>query len=127
MGRIRRAVLGYIREFGHPEDSYIFTNVLSEDEERSFRTIERLAKRRKALFVPVWLKCGVRELRKRKATPQRVRMMKEIDLSTIPYWTKEFHELEVEHPNAVAIDNTNIRATQTAKLILDHIERLGER
>jgi hypothetical protein len=124
MGQIRRSVLGFIREFGEPDDSYIFTNVMGEDEIRPFRQIERLAKRRKALFVPVWLKCDAKELRKRKATPERRRMMKEIDLSNIRYWTREFRELDVPHPNRLTIDNTHLKPARTAKLILDHIERL---
>jgi hypothetical protein len=121
VGKIRRAVLGFIREFGHPDESYIFTNVMAFDEERAFRTIERLAKRRKALFVPVWLKCSAAELRKRKDTPQRRRMMKEIDTSNIRRWTKEFRELDVEHPNRLNIDNTHLKPSQTVQLILDHI------
>lgn len=32
MGRIRRAVLAFIREFGNLDDSYIFTNVMGWDE-----------------------------------------------------------------------------------------------
>ena len=123
-GRIRRAVLAFIRDLGGPNESYIFTNVMGWDEIRPFRQIERLAKRRKALFVPVWLKCDPRELRKRKASPQRRRMMKEIELSNIRYWTTEFRELDVAHPNRLTIDNTDLKPSQTAKLILNHIERL---
>ena len=122
MGKIRRAVLGFIREFGAPDDSYIFTNVMASDEIRPFRQIELLAKKRKALFVPVWLKCSAAELRRRKDTPQRRRMMKEIDTSNIRRWTKEFRELDVPHPNRLDIDTTRSSPARTAKTILDHIE-----
>ena len=122
-GRIRRVVLDFIRKMGHPDDSFIFTNVLHDHEIRAFRQIERLAKRRKALFVPVWLRCKPSELRHRKDTPQRRRMMKEIEVSNIPYWTREFRELDVPHPNRFVIDNTKLKPAQTAKLILDHVER----
>jgi shikimate kinase len=123
MGRIRRAVLGFIREFGGPDDSYIFTNVMAWNETKAFRQIELLAKRRKALFVPVWLKCSAAELRKRKNTPQRRRMMKEIDTSNIRRWTREFIELDIPHPNRLDIDNTRSSPARTAKAILDHIEK----
>jgi hypothetical protein len=122
VGRIRRVLLEFIRDLGHPDDSFIFTNVIGEHEIRGFRQIERLAKKRKALFVPVWLKCKPSELRHRKNTPQRRRMMKEIEISNIPYWTKEFRELDLPHPNRLVIDNTYLKPAQTAKLILDHIE-----
>src|SRR4051794_20620733 len=82
-GRIRRVVLSFIRDLGRPDDSYIFTNVMGWDEIRPLRQIERLAKARKALFIPVWLTCSAKELRKRKATPQRKKMRKEIELSNI--------------------------------------------
>jgi len=124
IGQIRRAVLAFIREFGHQDESYIFTNVMGWDEIRPFREIERLAKKRNALFVPVWLKCSPAELRNRKATPQRRRMMKEIDTTNIRRWTEEFRELDVPHPNRLDIDNTNIKPAQTAKIILAHVEQL---
>lgn len=124
MGKIRRAVLGFIREFGGPDTSYIFTNVMRHDEQRSFRQIELLARRRKALFVPVWLKCKPSALKRRKVTPQRVRMMKEIDPTTVPYWTREFRELDLPHPNRLDIDNTNLTPAQSAKIILEHIASL---
>jgi len=124
MGRIRRAVLAFIRDIGHPDHSYVFTNVMREDEIRAFRQIERLAKKRKALFVPVFLKCSAHELKKRKASPQRRRMMKEIELSNIRYWTEEFRELDVPHPNRLDIDNSRLKPAQTAKIILDHIAKI---
>jgi shikimate kinase len=123
-GRIRRAVLAFIREFGHPDESYIFTNVLASDETGAFGQIERLARSRRALFVPVWLKCSARELKKRKATPQRRKMMKEVELSNIRYWTKEFRELDVAHSNRLDIDNSHLKPAQTARLILEHIRML---
>jgi hypothetical protein len=124
MGQIRRSVLAFIREFGHPDDSFIFTNVMAFDEISPFRQIERLAKTRKSLFVPVWLKCSAAELKRRKATPQRRRMMKEIDTTNIRRWVREFRELDVPHPNRLDIDNTHLKPAQTAKIVLAHIERL---
>ena len=123
MGRIRRAVLAFIRDLGHSDDSYIFTNVMAWDEIRPFRQIERLAKKRKALFVPIWLRCSPAELRRRKATPQRRRMMKEIDTTNIRRWTQEFRELDVAHPNRLDIDNTHLTPARAVQLIFDHIER----
>ena len=77
-----------------------------------------------ALFVPVFLKCSAHELKKRKASPQRRRMMKEIELSNIRYWTEEFRELDVPHPNRLDIDNSRLKPAQTAKIILDHIAKI---
>src|SRR3954454_4526188 len=126
-GQIRRVVLSFIRDLGHPDDSFIFTNVMGWDEVRPFRQIQRLAKAREALFVPVWLTCDASELKKRKATPQRKKMRKEIELSNINFWTQEFRQLDVQHPNRLDIDNTRLKPRQTAEVILDHIERLKKK
>jgi hypothetical protein len=126
-GRIRRSVLAFIRDLGHPDESYIFTNVMGWDEVRPFNQIERLAKHRKALFVPVWLKCSAAELTRRKATPQRRRMMKEIDTTNIRRWTEDFRELDVPYLNRLDIDNTHLTPARSATMILDHIERCRQR
>jgi shikimate kinase len=122
-GRIRQAVLSFIRDHAHSEESFVFTNVLGATEGRAFRQIERLAKKRKAMFVPVWLGCDASELQKRKDTPDRRKRLKEIDLTNIDYWTREFKELPVQHPNALAIDISHRRPNQTAELILQHVQR----
>jgi len=51
-------------------------------------------------------------------------MMKEIELSNIRYWTEEFRELDVPHPNRLDIDNSRLKPAQTAKIILDHIAKI---
>ena len=58
--KIRSAILTFIREHPDPEASFIFTNVLdtSASDKRLFRKIELIAKKRGALFVPVWLRCS---------------------------------------------------------------------
>ena len=120
VGRIRLAVLSFIRDHAHPEESFVFTNVIGATEGRGFRQIERLAKKRKATFVPVWLSCSAAELRKRKDTPDRRKRMKEIDLTNIDYWIREFKLLPVQHPNALTIDTSHRSPAQNAKLIIQH-------
>jgi shikimate kinase len=123
IGRIRQAVLSFIRDVADPQDSFIFTNVIGASEGGGFRQVERVARKRKAAFVPVWLKCDPSELRKRKDTPDRRERLKEIDLGNIDWWLTEYKELPVQHPNALVLDTTRRSPAQNAQLILQHVSR----
>ena len=107
--KIQRAVLAVIRDCCPPDDSFVFTNVLDarvSGDKAWFRLIERLAKRRNAGFFPVWLTCDAEMLRQRKNTPERRARLKDIDLTTISWWLREFELLRVAHPNALTLDTS---------------------
>jgi hypothetical protein len=125
--KIRRAVLTFIRDHAAADQSFVFTNVLGDKagEKRLFRTIEQIAIKRGSVFVPVWLTCDAAELRKRKNNPDRHKRLKDTDLSNIKFWTEEFKLLPMKHPNALTLDTSHCRPTQTAKLILDHARQLS--
>jgi hypothetical protein len=54
-------------------------------------------------------------------------MMKEIELKNIKFWTEEFRELDLAHPNKLVVDNTRLKPAQTAKLVIDHAENCRNR
>ncbi|MFL6210209.1 MAG: AAA family ATPase [Pyrinomonadaceae bacterium] len=123
--KIQRAVLTVIRDCCPPADSFVFTNVLdarAPGDKAWFRRIERLAQQRKAKFFPVWLTCDAETIRQRKATPERRARLKDIDLTTISWWLKEFAVLRVEHPNALTLDTSHCAPGQTAQRILQHVQ-----
>jgi predicted kinase len=121
--KIRAAVLDFVREHPDPDASFVFTNVLDSSgaDKRLFRRIERLAKKRGARFYPVWLTCGPQEIRKRKNSPDRRQRLKDTDLSNIKYWTEEFQELRVPHPNALTLDTSDSPPSKTANEILKRV------
>jgi hypothetical protein len=123
--KIRSAILTFIRDYADLEASFIFTNVLdsSASDKRLFRKIDHIARTRGAMFVPVWLTCSASEIRKRKNSPDRRQRLKDTDLSNIKFWTGEFQELRSRHPNALTLDTSRRAPTETAKLILRHIEK----
>jgi hypothetical protein len=125
IGKIRSAILTFIRDYADMEASFIFTNVLdsSASDKRLFRKIADIARTRGALFVPVWLTCSASEIRKRKNSPDRRQRLKDTDLSNIKFWTGEFQELRSRHPNALTLDTSHRHPTETAALILSHIEK----
>lgn len=126
--KIQRAVLAVIRDYCPPDDSFVFTNVLdarAPEDKAWFRRIERLAKQRKAGFFPVWLTCDAETLRQRKNTPERRARLKDIDLTTISWYVREFEVLRVQHPNALTLDTSHCGPEQIAKRILEHVEGTG--
>lgn len=125
--KIRRAVLDYIRDHADPDASFVFTNVLNDSpgDRRLFRRIERIAKHRGATFVPVWVTCDVVEIRKRKNRPDRRERLKDVDLTNIRFWTEEFEQLAIKHPNELRFDTTRSKPDETAKKILAHARRLS--
>lgn len=123
--KIQRAVLAVIRDHCPVSASFVFTNVLDANEPGDldwFRRVERVAKKRKAAFFPVWLTCDEAEIRRRKNTPDRKARLKDIDLTNISYWSNEFEVLKVPHPNAFEIDTTQLKPEQAARRILEHIQ-----
>ena len=103
----------------------MFTNVLdarAPEDKALFRRIERLAKQRQAGFFPVWLTCDVEMLRQRKNTPERRARLKDIDLTTIPWYLQEFEVLKVQHPNALTLDTSHCGPDKTAQRILEHVQ-----
>ncbi|HEX8071597.1 MAG TPA: hypothetical protein VF546_16705 [Pyrinomonadaceae bacterium] len=125
IAKIQRAVLNVIRDFCPPDDSFVFTNVLGARDPGDlacYRRIERLARQRQAGFFPVWLTCAAAELRRRKNTPERRARLKDIDLTNINRWLREFEVLRLPHPNALNLDTSHTAPAQTARRILAHIE-----
>ena len=123
--KIHRTVLTVIRDFCPPDDSFVFTNVLdakAPEDLAWFRRIERLAKRRKARFFPVWLTCTAEILLKRKNTPDRKARLKDIDLTNISRYLKDFEILKVRHSNTLTLDTSNSEPEQMALRILKHIK-----
>ena len=120
-------MLGFIRDDAAEGASFVFTNVLANQpgDRRLFRKIERLAEKRDSVFIPVWLTCDPRELRKRKDRPDRRERLKDIDLTNIKFWTEEFEELKIAHPHALTLDTTRSRPEVTARKILDHVHSVG--
>jgi len=122
--KIHRAVLAVIRDFCPPDDSFVFTNVLDASvpgDKAWFRRIERLARQRKAMFFPIWLTCDAEMIRQRKGSPERRARRKDIDLTNIDWYLKEFEVLKVPHPNALTLDTSHSRPEQIAQCILEHV------
>ena len=81
VGPIRDAVLGTIEDLAPKSNSYVFTNVLKDDEDgrSQYEQVRLLAQRRGSLFLSAMLDCDVEEQVLRIDTPDRVARLKGSD------------------------------------------------
>ena len=78
---IRNAVLGTIEDLAPKSNSYVFTNVLKDDEDGAsqYVNLRSLAQRRGSLFLSVLLSCDVDEQVRRIDTPDKIARLKRSD------------------------------------------------
>lgn len=62
-------------------------------------------------------------LGQRKNTPERKTRLKDIDLTTIAWWSEKFEVLKVAHPNALTQDTTHQWPGQRGKGYFEACDR----
>ena len=126
VGPIRDAVLGTIEDLAPKSNSYVFTNVLKDDDDgvTQYGRIRSLAQRRGSLFLSVMLSCEVDEQVRRIAAPDRIARLKGSDPEG--YRRDRDHTKLLRPPpgEVVQIDTTTIGARQNAERI--HEVLLGQ-
>lgn len=129
VGPIREAVLGTIEDLAPESNSYVFTNVLEDDEDGAsqYDRIRSLAHRRGSLFLSVMVDCDVDEQVRRIDNPDRIALLKGSD----PEGYRRHRQLtalyqppadEVEH-----IDTTTVDARHNAERIYETLVIRGLR
>ncbi len=120
--RVRDVVYDAIVDICPPEQSFIFTNVIYKgDEELCFPPMLKLAERRNALLVPVWLQCDKDENRRRIVNPFRATQYKATDVSVL----EGIVPPEIDLPNLKVLDITNLSADEAAVQIIDYVKQLS--
>jgi hypothetical protein len=123
---IRQIVLDSIAELAQPETSFIFTNELYEGkvmDRRFYEGVATLAAQRKALFVPVILRCEPEELYRRVASPERALRFKLRNVEHTRENLRTYKLLHVEHLNCLELDITNLSPMEVAQAIIAHVEK----
>jgi len=124
---VREIVYEAIRELSPAELSFVFTIELFErspGDHKAFSDLEELAAARGSLFVPVRLLCDVEELCRRVADPSRVQMLKSISPEGARRKSVQETVLDSTHANVLTIDVTAKTPSESAAIILRHIEVL---
>jgi hypothetical protein len=126
IGKIRQIAFDAIEKFGHPEDSYVLTNALTDDpvDRRWFDATVELARRRNARFLPVQLLVDEAEHARRIGTPERAANLKHTDVASGLARRQTIRLLPIAHPNFVELDVTQLPPTQAAADIVARAERL---
>ncbi len=126
---IREAVLGTIEDLAPKSNSYVFTNVLKDDEDGAghYDRIRSLAQRRGSLFLSVLLDCDVEEQVSRIDNPDRIARLKGSD----PEGYRRHRQLvELYQPPAhevVHLDTTDVAPQQNAEAIYEALRDRGFR
>ncbi|HUS21355.1 MAG TPA: hypothetical protein VMZ66_04995, partial [Aeromicrobium sp.] len=117
--RIWEAVLGTIEDLAPKSNSYVFTNVLEDDEDGAsqYDRIRSLAHRRGSLFLSVMVDCDVDEEVRRIDNPDRIARLKGSDPEGYRRYRRDTKLFQPPVREVVHIDTTNIKPNQNAESI----------
>jgi hypothetical protein len=118
---IRNAVLGTIEDLAPKSNSYVFTNVLQDDEDGASQYIKlrSLAERRGSLFLSVMLSCDVDEQVRRIDTPDRIARLKGSDPEGYRRHRQNTRLFQPPSEEVMHVDTTDIDARQNAEKIYE--------
>jgi len=119
--RIRDIIFEFLTHF--PQNSYILTNNLCEDEgdRKLYEQVKQMAYLRGSLFVPIRLVVTEEEHLKRLVQPERRARWKSTDPQGVYDQTPL---LSIAHPNLLKLDISNLSPESAAGEIVKHIKRL---
>lgn len=124
-GEVREAVLTTIETLSPPSLSFIFTNVLFNDQpadHRLFHRLADLAAARGSIFIPVLLHCTVEELERRITNVDRVARMKLTDRAGIAAYVRAHPLLRPSAGHPLDLDVSSLPPSAAAGAILQHVE-----
>lgn len=123
---VRAAVYRSIEELSPPDWSFIFTNVLSQNDPADRLVAERvrlLANRRCSQYIPVRISCDTEELLRRVAGAGRRERFKWVDANLVQAYIESRSLLAVETQSALDLDVTMLSSVCAAKRVLWHIDQ----
>lgn len=126
---IREAVLGTIEDLAPRSTSYVFTNVLedNEDDARQYARHRSLAQRRGSLFLSVMLDCEVDEQVSRIDNPDRIARMKGSDPEGYRWHRHNTKLFQPPRDEVLEIDTTATDAKENARTIYEALVSRGLR
>ncbi|RYX84661.1 hypothetical protein EON83_08470 [bacterium] len=110
-----------------PEESFIFTNALTEEDPLGlavYNKVVEVASLRKSIFAPIRLLCDLPTLQQRIVSKNRTERLKMTDAKGIAKLHRDKTILKSNHPNTMSLDVTNLEATEAAQTILTYVKTL---
>jgi broad-specificity NMP kinase len=127
VNKIRSIVLDAMANLAPPHLGFVMTNVVLDDEEDRAEClkIEAVAQKRNCAYVPVILTCDLEENRRRIVSPEREISLK----ATNPALPDRMHGATPlasfeGYPNRIELDVTAMEAAESARIILETVDRL---
>ena len=119
--KVRNIVLEAMSEICPKNESFVLTNVISLGEEFFYyKPVEELARKRKALFIPFILSCGLEENKKRIVNPFRKKYMKTVNPDVVEQ-IANLGQPSIKHHNILHLDVTNLTASEAATQIVNYV------
>lgn len=121
--KVRAVVLDTMKTLSPPDYSFVFTNVLIENDpvdREIYEAIENTAIARKATFIPVRLICEIEENMQRITHPDRKLHMKTLHPETARKFRENHEIMQTNHPNELTLDVTNLQPQSATQIILNH-------
>ena len=125
---IRRQALIAIGELAEPDASFVLTNCLLEDDpldHQIFGEVRAVAARRDSRFFPVVLTASDTAHAARIPSPERELRLKTTNAEKAEHKRHTRPLLRIDHPNRLDLDTTDLPPSETARLIIEHAERLA--
>lgn len=122
IGRLRNIIFEFISQ--EQNNNYVLTNELFDDDEgdhRLFEQVKDLSLKRSSTFMPVKLLISEEENARRITSPGRAERFKS---TKIDEKDKTRKLIEVNYPNMLKIDVSDLSAQEVAKIILDKISKI---
>lgn len=123
---IRDIVLDSAKTLPLPDKNFVFTFYAANESEKDKSIYEQyhdVSKARKACFVPVRLTISQTENEARIQSAERKTLMKDGSVKNVAYRHENETVLDTGHKNELTIDVTNLKPTETARLILEHAKK----
>jgi shikimate kinase len=124
---IRAAVLSTIEDLAPPTNSYVFTNVVIDDEDgaHEYDQLRALADRRGSLFLAVMLECEVDEQVRRIDTPDRRLRLKGSDPEGYRLHRQHIKLFQPPVEELFRVDTTQTPPGSNAQIIYEELIKRG--
>lgn len=122
---VRAALLQTIEQLSPAAWSFVFTNVVFDEDAaglRSVRRVRSLADARGSRYVPVRLACEVEENLRRVGNPDRADRNKWRNVDAVRRQMDSRDIIQIDHPSLLELDVTRRSPTESAGKILEHLD-----
>ena len=124
--KIRSLALDILKKYKKSTSSgFVFTNVLleSDSDKKAVLELQQFADEIEAQFVPIHLTCSLDVLIQRVQNDERKTKGKLTDPEILKSFLAYQKMIDIEHPNKITLDTSDISVSQTIEKIIYNLEK----